>query len=95
MRQIIEDKDGIIRAEIEIKSIEGNLFMGKITRNSFSEYQKQIFKEYEDLVNNQVFALLDDLENKIASFGFKLKGEDFKIFDLQIWEMKKFSFRKK
>lgn len=95
MRQIIEDKDGIIRAEIEIDSIKSNLFTGKIICDSFSEYQIKIFKEFEDLVNNQVFSLLDEVVNKIASFGFKLKGKDFQIFDLQIWEMKEFSFRKK
>lgn len=94
MKQLLEDKDGIIRAEIEIISIKENLFSGKIIRHSFSEYQIQVLKEYEDLVNNQAFSLLDEIEDKIASFGFKLKGVDFIIDDLQIWNMKDISFRK-
>lgn len=94
MRQLLEDNTGEIRAEIEIRTVSKNLFYGNIIQQSFTNIQIEYFKEYESLVNNQVLSLLDKVENKIEEFGFKLKDEKIKIFDLQIWNMKNISFRK-
>ncbi len=95
MKQMLEDKSGINRAKIEVNLIKENLYSGEIIKNLFSANQIKAFKEYEDLVNNQVFSSLDKLEEKIVSFGFKLKGERSKVYDLQIWDLKRISFKKK
>lgn len=95
MKRKIEDNTGIIRAEIEITSVSDNLFSGTIIKHNFSDEQIKLFKEYENLVNNQVLSLLDEIENKIESFGFKLNEDMIAIFDLQIWNLKELSFRKK
>ena len=66
---------------------------GRIIKHSFSEEQAVAILEYEALVNDQAFSLLDDLEQKIEVFRFKLIGEDKEIFDLQIWRLEIISFR--
>jgi len=94
MIQLLEDNTGEIRAEIEITSISGDLYSGHIVTQKFTGEQIELFKEYENIVNNQALSILDEVENKIESFGFKLKNESLCIFDLQIWNMNKLSFRK-
>lgn len=93
MKGIIEDVDGIKRAEIKIDSNQGNLFCGEIIIHTFTKNQMQTFKEFEELVNDQVFSLLDEVEEKIDSFGFKWKEKNSSIVDFQIYNMKTFSFR--
>ena len=94
MKKIIEDKNGIEKAEILITSIKTNIFSGEIISNSFNDSEKELFLEFQALVNSQVFSLLDGVERKIESKGFKIRGEAYPIYDLQIWDMKTFSFRK-
>lgn len=94
MRKALEDNTRTIRAEIEITSVSEDLYSGYIVNQSFTDDQINSIKEYEELVNNQAFSLLDKIESRIESFGFKLKNEETTIFDLQIWNMKDFSFRK-
>ena len=93
MKRLLKDNIGVIRAEIEITSVSKDLYSGYIIQQSFTNEQIESFKEYEYLVNNQSLSLLDIIESKIESFGFKLKDESNSIFDLQIWDMKDLSFR--
>lgn len=93
MIKTLSDKDGKIKAKIKVKTVNMNLFSGEIISHSFSETQIKILMEYENLVNNQVFSLLDHREEKIESWGLKLKEENRRIFDVQIWNLKEISFR--
>lgn len=87
------DKDDIGGAIIEIAPYEDNIYTGQILGHDFTHEQIQVFTEYENLINEQVISLTDELEEKISAFEFKIKEEDWEIYDLQIWELSNISFR--
>ena len=95
MTKLLEDNTGMIRAEIEIKSISENLFTGIIKQENFTQEQKLLFNEFEQTVNEHAFSLLDDIEAKIEGLGFKIKNEDASIYDLQVWSLNNLSYRVK
>lgn len=92
MIQILEDKTGVQRAEIIITTKEGNLVEGSIINHSFTNEQVAIFEEFCEVINDQIFSVLDEIEDRIESFGFKIRYEKRKIFDLQIYNLKTISF---
>ncbi len=51
---ILQDKDGNEIAVIEVQSIKIGLLSGKIQKKAFSLEQERLFKEFADLVNNQL-----------------------------------------
>lgn len=93
MKGVIEDLNGVKRAEIKIDSIQENLFCGEIIKNLFSKNQQLAFNNLEELVNNQVLSLIDEAEEKINSFGFIWREKNRRIVDFQIYNGKDFSFK--
>jgi hypothetical protein len=64
------------------------LFLGEIDLSKMPEPILKRFEEYERLVNGQVFALLDQMEEQIASHLLKVvleSGQEIAIEDLQIY----------
>ncbi|MGK0388543.1 MAG: hypothetical protein ACI94Y_001273 [Maribacter sp.] len=64
-----------------------------ILREKFNNQQKKDFKEFENLVNDQVFSLLDSIVEKIESHNFKIRERNWKIYDIQIFVEQNISFR--
>jgi hypothetical protein len=95
MLQILEDIDGIQRALIHIDAVKEGFCSGTILSHSFTPEQVAAFEEYEEVVNSFALSLLDSAESRIESFGFRLRGEEGDIYDLQIWEMSVISFRRR
>ena len=85
---ILQDKAGNEVAEIEIQSIKNSLVSGRIIKQSFSIEQESQFKEFAELVNEQVFSLLDGIIKKIDSNGYRIKNKDWEIYDIQIFDNK-------
>ncbi|MFK7904217.1 MAG: hypothetical protein AB8B69_03785 [Chitinophagales bacterium] len=93
MNQILEDKTGVQRAKITVVEEKDNLVIGSIIQHSFTKEQIAVFEEYCEIVDNQIFSLLDKMEEQIESFGFKIKSEKREIFDVQVWNLQSISFR--
>lgn len=67
---------------------EGDHFAGSIDLTPMPASMLQIFQEFEELVNGQVFSLLDDVEQRINDLGIKVVFDDGReafIEDLQIY----------
>jgi hypothetical protein len=65
-----------------------DLFLGEIELSTMPEDLLKRFEEYETLVNGQMFALLDDIEEQIDSLLLKVvleSGQEIAIEDLQIY----------
>jgi len=87
MKQIVlQDKEENEVAEIEVQSIKNGLVSGRMLKQSFSIEQENQFKEFEELVNEQVFSLLDEIIEKIDANGYRIKNKDWEIYDIQIFE---------
>ncbi len=80
--QVVE-RNGIFTGQIDLKSMPVSL--------------KRLFKEYEEIVNSQVFSLLDEIEEKIESLHLKAEFEDgyeVALIDIQIYPTaRKISFQ--
>lgn len=61
---------------------------GKIILRDFPNELDVLLQEQEELVNDQVFSLLDDIEIKIASYQLLYENElvisDLQVFDDQV-----------
>ena len=63
-------------------------FAGLIDLGLMPAQLRQKFEEYEELVNGQMFGLLDELEEQIAALPLKVifeEGTEFAVADLQIF----------
>jgi len=74
-------------ATARVSEREGRCF-GEIDLGPMPDALLQRFEEYERLVNGQMFALLDDIEDQIDSFSLKVvleSGHEVAIEDVQIY----------
>ena len=63
-------------------------FTGQIDLHSLSTSLRQTFEEYEEIVNDQMFSLLDEIEEQINALRLKVifnEGDEAGIEDLQIY----------
>ena len=93
MIYVIDNNRGEKVATVLIEKIKGDFCSGKIMKHSFTKAQIDTIIEHEEMINNQVFSLSDEMENKINSLEFSLRDSHQKIYDLQIWNLKEISFR--
>lgn len=72
-------------------------FTGQIDPHSISTSLRQIFEEYEEIVNGQMFSLLDEIEEQINALQLKVsfnEGDEAATEDLQIYPTtKRISFK--
>jgi hypothetical protein len=67
---------------------EDGFFSGKVDLSSMPPALRQTFEEYEELVNGQMFSLLDEIEERIAAVPIVVVFEDSRearVTDLQIY----------
>lgn len=68
--------------------LEGDHFTGSIDLSLMPASMLRTFQEFEELVNGQVFSLLDDMEQRISDFAIKVVFDDGReafVEDLQIY----------
>lgn len=91
------DSQKNILAKITISEINENLYIGDITDDYLPDKIRKTFLRYEEIINGQMFSLLDEIETEINGFGLAVSQEnDFKAFsirDLQMMSDGKISFR--
>lgn len=92
-RIMLQDRSGKEVAEIEMHSNENGWIAGTIIQKSCKPEQENEFKEFEELVNSQVFSLLDEIADQIDANGYQIKDKGWQLYDIQIFEGKNISFR--
>ena len=63
-------------------------FEGQVDARALSPSLYRIFQEYEEIVNGQIFSLLDEMEERIRALGIKAVldgGDEARIEDLQLY----------
>src|SRR5947209_240722 len=66
----------------------GDRFAGRIDLTPMPSRLRQQFEEYEEIVNGQVFSLLDEIEQQISNFALKVvleDGSEAALTDLQVY----------
>ncbi|UZR97460.1 hypothetical protein [Chondrinema litorale] len=94
-RLILFSRVGEFMCSVEVLSQEENIISGRLIENQMSESILNLFKEYEELVNNVVFSMLDELEDQIDKLGFYAIESDLKynIHQLQIMNETDIAFK--
>ncbi len=63
-------------------------FAGSVNTDRMPEPFRRLFEEYEEIVNNQIFSLLDPIEDRIGETPFLVvfhDGHESQVKDLQIF----------
>jgi hypothetical protein len=67
---------------------EGGYFGGTIDLHSTPAHLRALFEEFEEIVNNQMFVFLDEIQEKIGSLPVKAvfdDGFEVDVKDLQVF----------
>ena len=78
-------RDVVAMADVELI---GGHYSGRVDLNRMSPTLRRLFEEYEDVVNGQVFSLLDQVEDQIAALSLSAvfdEGCEASVEDLQIF----------
>ncbi len=81
------DPNGNVVAAAQVAGQNG-LFAGRADLAFMPPRLRQVFEKYEETVNNQVFSILDEIEDRILSMGLQAvfpDGQRANIRDLQIY----------
>jgi hypothetical protein len=63
-------------------------FEGTISLDATPPQLRELFEQFEEIVENQLFSLLDDIEEKIAAIALRVvfeDGEEADVADLQVF----------
>ena len=84
--KIFSKKLNKILATVEIQPYkeEENSYDGRIIENDFPEELKQLFKSYDELVNDMVFPVADTVAEKIEAFGLVLVEAQVGMRDIHV-----------
>ena len=92
----IIDREGRLVAAAEVTRQEG-YFAGLVDLYPMPTKLRRQFEEYEEHVNNQLFSLLDEIEEKIEALRLRVvfgDGQEADLIDVQIYPgTKKVSFK--
>lgn len=67
---------------------EGAYYGGSIDLRETPPSLRALFEEFEEIVNGQMFAFLDDIQERIGAFSIKAMfdtGQEVQIRDLQVF----------
>ena len=89
MRFYLKDRGGNLTGEVVVTSSTGALMLGDFAPAPHFRLYEQLFNEFEQAANDQIFVEVDRLEREIAGLGFYLVGpcpqkNRLEIEDLQI-----------
>ena len=92
------DPEGNVVAAAQVTD-QGDCFAGVVDLRRAPATVRQQFEEYEEIVNNQLFGLLDEIEQKIGALLLRVvfeDGHEADLADVQIYpSAKKVSFKLK
>jgi len=95
-RVTIIDQSRQVVATAKVSEKDG-YFAGRIDLSPMPETRRHQFEEYEEMVNHQMFSLLDEIEEKIGALLLKVvfaDGNAVQLTDVQIYpSTKKISFK--
>lgn len=94
MRDLILDRNGKRLGHIDFEKSD-DWCVGKIEFLDFPEGLRNLCQEYEGLVNDLVFSLLDELEQKIDEFGLRLASCEEQIYEFQLMNGDDIAFKLK
>jgi hypothetical protein len=69
-------------------TVEADRFFGELDLRSMPVSLRQTFEEFEEIVNDQIFSLLDDIEERIRGLSLKVALEgsnEAKVEDFQLY----------
>jgi hypothetical protein len=81
------DPDRVVLASAQVVD-EGGHFGGTIDLHLMPAHLISLFEEFEEIVNGQMFAFLDEIQDKIGSIPIKAvfdDGEEVCVRDLQVF----------
>ena len=81
------DKSQVVLATARVTD-EGGYFGGTIDLRSTPAGLRALFEEFEEIVNGQMFAFLDDIQQRIGSLPIKAvfeDGHEASVMDLQVF----------
>ncbi|MDN7874665.1 hypothetical protein [Burkholderia aenigmatica] len=89
MKFYLNDGSGDLAGEVTVTSADGILTLGNFAPGPHFCSYEQLFAEFEQAANNQLFVEVDRLEREITELGFYLVGplpqeNRLEIGDLQI-----------
>jgi hypothetical protein len=82
------DKTGAVLGLLKIKEERSGVWCGVFMPALAFDGFRPLFEEFASIVNQQSFAHLDPIEEKIAALGLRGRHEGyvFPVFDLQIFD---------
>lgn len=69
------DRNGNMIASCPVEERDDR-FRGEIQADSLPRAVRAVFDEFEEIVNGQIFSLLDEVEDKITSLGIRARFSD-------------------
>lgn len=87
----LSDKTNKVIGIVGINEIQNNVYIGKIRFTNFPKQLRELFSQYEKLINLQVFSLVDELEENIDKWELRL--DSIEIYDIQIMNGDDISFK--
>ena len=75
------DNDQHLLATASVEDTSG-CFSGTLCLCEMPALMRHVFEEYEQLANNQVFSLLDEIENRIEAMAIRGQFNDGRMFSL-------------
>ncbi|MGV3661988.1 MAG: hypothetical protein ACO1TE_17520 [Prosthecobacter sp.] len=85
----LQDKKGELLGVVTLESFDSyGWWCGSFTPSSGYDAVRPLFVKWTDLVSNQCFGHLDDIEDEISQIGIHAfrEGAPLRIFDLQIYD---------
>jgi len=74
MKFYLNDCSGDLAGEVTVTSADGILMLGNFAPGPHFCSYEQLFMEFEQAANNQLFVEIDRLEREITELGFYLVG---------------------
>ncbi len=81
------DQERKVVATAKVAEQDGT-FTGRIDLSPMSATLQRLFEEYETIVNDQTFSLLDEIEERIGTLSLKVvfeDGHEAALTDVQIY----------
>lgn len=83
---IFDSSKNIVASGVVV--LQGDSYSGSIRVDQMPESVRQLFEEYEEIVNGQMFSLLDRIEDQINAMRFAVVfegGRELLVEDIQIF----------
>lgn len=91
------DKDSNVLGNLDVHAVENGLYRGELLSAKLPPELLDALRELEEIVDDQVFSLLDEVQDRIDRFELAVQctpgGPTRRIEDVQLFEGRRISFR--